>query len=220
MYKTELHAHTSEVSRCARHNAKDMIERYISCGYTSLVITDHFSSSTFGDLQFDTHKDMVKHFFKGYETALKVAEGRINVLLGMELRFHDSDNDYLVYGIDENFLLGCEGLLDYGIEKMHDYCSKNGAIILQAHPFRNGMKITKPIYLDGIEAVNGNERHDSRNSIAKAWGELFPHLICVGGSDYHYPECDPKQGILTDEPIITSEQLVSLLKNRKFKIIE
>lgn len=38
---------------------------------------------------------------------------------------------------------------------------------MQAHPFRNGLKIVDPKHLDGIETYNGNPRHDSRNEIAK-----------------------------------------------------
>ena len=45
-YLTELHAHTSEVSRCAHVDAAGVVDRYLSEGYTSLVISNHFNNFT------------------------------------------------------------------------------------------------------------------------------------------------------------------------------
>ena len=42
-FKTELHAHTSEVSPCGYVTAPEVADRFISEGYSSLVITNHYS---------------------------------------------------------------------------------------------------------------------------------------------------------------------------------
>lgn len=54
---------------------------------------------------------------KGFKSAKEAANGRINILLGMELRFDsDSDpNDYLVYGVEESFLRDNKDLLNMNI---------------------------------------------------------------------------------------------------------
>ena len=46
MFKTETHLHVSEVSRCARLTAAEMVEQYRAKGYTTLIVTDHFSKNT------------------------------------------------------------------------------------------------------------------------------------------------------------------------------
>ena len=43
-FKTELHAHTSEVSPCGHVTAPEVADRFIAQGYTSLVITNHYSA--------------------------------------------------------------------------------------------------------------------------------------------------------------------------------
>ena len=126
-------------------------------------------------------------FLKGFNSAKEAANGRINILLGMELRFDsDSDpNDYLVYGVEESFLRDNKDLFKYEYIKLFRACAKkNGLMIYQAHPFRFGMKITNVKYLDGIEVCNRNIEHDSHNDIAALWAEKFG-LKETAGSDHH-----------------------------------
>ena len=103
-YKYELHCHTAETSECAAALAKDTVEFYKSIGYSGLVITDHYSFLTFGtDSAFKRQIDVDK-YLKGYHCALEAAGDDFTVLLGMEIRYFATTNDYLVYGIDEDFL--------------------------------------------------------------------------------------------------------------------
>lgn len=44
------------------------------------------------------------HFFEGYRAAKALETEDFTVLLGMELRFLENDNDYLVYGFNEDFV--------------------------------------------------------------------------------------------------------------------
>lgn len=66
---------------------------------------------------------------------------------------------------------------------------------MQAHPFRNGLKIVDPKHLDGIETYNGNPRHDSRNEIAKAWAQKFG-MLETSGSDFHEREDFARGGVI------------------------
>ena len=50
---------------------------------------------------------------------------------------------------------------------------ERGRLVYPAHPFHNGMKITDPAPLFGIEAHNMHLRYDSRNNIAEARARRF-----------------------------------------------
>ena len=103
MYKSDLHCHTIDVSKCADLALEEMIENYIKYGYSTMVITDHFSSATFEDKHSLTWSEKCDFYVSGYKRAKEIANGRINVLLGMEYRNIYSSNDYLVYGPWHNF---------------------------------------------------------------------------------------------------------------------
>jgi histidinol phosphatase-like PHP family hydrolase len=104
IYKTELHCHTSEVSKCSSVPAKDFVEAYIEKGYSTLVITNHFSKYAFNHIEDAPWKEKIDLFMTAYHNAVNASKGRLNILLGMEYRNKYSANDYLVYGVTEDFL--------------------------------------------------------------------------------------------------------------------
>lgn len=218
VYKTELHVHTSNVSRCGSIKGEDIAEIYKREGYKTVVVTDHFSLHTFPDWKQLDHKQMVEHFMEGYEAVKSNAGDDLNVLLGAEMHLDESDNDYLVYGIDKQFLYGCEGFMGWNIKEFSDFCRQNNVLLVQAHPFRSSMKIIDPELLDGIEVNNGSINWQSRNQIALEWAKLNPHLIKTGGSDYHHSKSSPNAGIMTQKPIETTEQFMETLKSGEYKV--
>lgn len=220
-YLYEMHLHTVETSRCAEISAKKAIEYYIEKGYDGIVVTDHFSPSTFEKFEgMDmSWEEKVNYFLRGYHTAKKAAEGRINILLGMELRFDKPRemNDYLVYGVTEKYLYSHPQLLDMNIRDFSKSAHKHGMVIFQAHPFRTGMRIVKPKYLDGIEIYNGNPRHNSSNDIAEMWAKKYD-LRVVGGSDFHEFSDLARGGVYFDKEIKDSKTLVKELLNGDYEI--
>jgi hypothetical protein len=54
----------------------------------------------------------------------------------MELRFHENNNDYLVYGIDEAFLRRNPTCIEW-VTVRFTKPSRNEVLIIQAHPFRD-----------------------------------------------------------------------------------
>ena len=40
-FKTDLHIHTSDVSKCAHISTDEVVEFYIKKGYSTIVITNH-----------------------------------------------------------------------------------------------------------------------------------------------------------------------------------
>ncbi len=222
-YSTELHAHTAQTSRCAKDTAQILVENYLRAGYSTLVTTDHLSPSTFEAYKKDTlsWNDKVDIFLKGHLTAKAAAENTgLTVLLGMELRFDRKGviNDYLVYGVTEDFLRQNGDLLKMRLSAFSKLAHKNGLLIFQAHPFRNGMTVVHPEHLDGYEIYNACVRHNSRNSIAEKWASLHKKPG-IAGSDYHQSEDTARGGIVTAQKIESNAVLLSVLRNQEYKLI-
>lgn len=164
-------------------------------------------------------EDKIDYFLTGYHTAKHAADGRIDILLGMELRFDKPRemNDYLVYGVTEKFLYHHPHLLDMNLRDFSKLAHRHGMVIFQAHPFRTGMRIVKPKYLDGVEIYNGNPRHNSSNDIAEMWAKKYG-LRTVGGSDFHEFEDLARGGVYFDKEIKDNKDLVKELLNGDYEI--
>lgn len=221
-YLTELHLHTAEVSNCATAPAATSAEAYAKAGYSTVLVTNHMSKFTYKNKSFD-HSDWswdakCDFYMQGYHTMVEAAAGRFNVLLGMELRSNHDDNDYLIYGMTEDFMRAHPEMMDIPLKTLVPEIREAGMLFFQAHPFRNGMKVTKPELLDGIEIANGHPAHDSRNDIAALWAEKFG-LLVSGGTDYHHPHHTPVGGIVTEEIITSNDQLLRILREGSFKLI-
>ncbi len=220
-YLYEMHFHTKNTSNCANVKAEVAVEEYIKAGYDGIVVTDHLSPSTYmkyGRELLPWNKK-VDFFLRGYKAAKKTANGRIPVLLGMELRFRTSegDNDYLVYGLNEEFLYLHSELLNLNIKQFYELCQKNGFLVFQAHPFRVGMKVTNPKHLDGIEIFNGNPRHNSNNDVAEAWAKKYD-LMVTSGSDYHAIEDLGTGGIYFNKEITDNKTLVEEMLKKDYEL--
>lgn len=216
----ETHCHTSETSRCGKVSANQLVELYIQSGYAGIVITDHMNSAFHG-IENETWEDKINSYLTGYRAAKMSAKGRIDILLGMELTFENSSNDFLIYGLTEELIYKYNNentnFRAMGIKNFSDFAKKSGLIMFQAHPFRNGMTVVKPVYLEGIEVYNGNPRHDSRNDIAKLWAKKFG-LKTIGGSDFHQVEDLARGGIITDYRISDNNILLDTIVKGSYKI--
>lgn len=205
----ETHAHTAEVSPCSQVPAAQLVEAHIQAGYAGVVITDHFTPHICTPREGENWEMAVHRWLTGYRAAKAAAGNRLTVLLGMEMGI--SGNDYLVYGVTEEFLLKHEELLSLDIGAFHKLANQYGMPVYQAHPFRNHMRIVAPEHLDGIEVYNGNPRHHSRNDIAAAWAKKYG-LKAISGSDYHELGDLARGGICTDIPIDTNQDLLAALQ--------
>lgn len=209
MFKTELHVHTHESSPCCDLPTEKIAEKYVTAGYTTMVVTDHYTPALCRECT-DVRARVEGHI-AGYRRLAKLLEGRIHVLYGFELRFEGAQNDYLVYGLEPDFLLGypdiCMLSRRAAIEEIHAM----GGMIYQAHPFRNNMTVLDPAGLDGIEIFNAHNHHDSRNYLAYAFAKQSG-LPGVAGSDLHHSYHSASAGILTPEPITTQDELIAALR--------
>ena len=218
---TELHAHTSDTSRCGEVCAKDLVALYKAAGASTVVMTDHLSPSTFEAYPQDSFswEEKIDIFLQGYRNAKAAAGDELTVLLGMELRFDrkGDNNDYLVYGVTEEFLYQNPDLLKMRLASFSKLAHKNGLLMFQAHPFRNGMHIVNPEYLDGVEIYNACVRHNSRNAIAEKWAKL-DKFRGSAGSRFQMTDAVARGGMLTDKKIETNADLLEVLKSGNFTV--
>lgn len=212
-FKFDLHVHTKETSACGNIIGRDVAKMYKEAGYDGIVITDHYLKEFFDQFPNKSWDKKIDEFLKGFINTKTVAEKiGLKVILGMELRFTDSQNDFLIYGIDEEFLRENKELYLLNIDQFRELIKDKDIMIFQAHPFRAGHYVMNIEALDGIEIFNGNARHDSRNHLASTFAKEND-LIGISGSDFHEIEDLSRGGIVLCKMVNSSKELVRQLKN-------
>ena len=209
MFKTELHLHSHEVSACCDLATEEIAKRYVAAGYTTVVVTDHFTP--YFCREEGLWEDRITHFLSGYRAFAEVLDGLVHVLFGFELRFDGYANDYLVYGLGADFLRGARDLPFVSRREACERIHEAGGLIYQAHPFRDRITVMDPVGLDGIEVLNAHNGHDSRNELAFAFAKHHG-LPGIAGSDFHHDFNRPSAGIITTDPITTEAELVNILR--------
>ncbi len=143
-YRIDTHVHTAEVSPCGKIPAKEVVKLYKEKNYDAIIITDHYHEEYFDSLATDSWKEKVDSYLSGYRTAVECGKtAGLNILLGIELRFADHPNDFLVYGLDEDFLYNNPELYKLTPEEFTNLRKGRGIVMFQAHPFRKKMEVEK-----------------------------------------------------------------------------
>ncbi len=218
MFLTETHLHTSDVSPCGQIRAEKMIKLYKDAGYSTVCISDHCMSYVFDILGNIPWEDKVTVFLSSYYRAKKVGDDLgVNVILAPEFHFQKSPNDYIVLGIDKEFLVAHPELPDMTIEEFYPLARENGLFVIQAHPHRDGQCYPTPDYVDALEAYNSSPRHIDYSEKTAALAEERG-LPVTAGSDAHRPEDIALAGLISDEEITTACQLIELIRLRKVRI--
>ncbi len=208
--KLDLHVHTSEVSGCGRVPGADMARLYRQAGYDGIVITDHLIAGKNQDMPMP---ERVAWYLSGYRAAK--AEGEklgLTVLLGAEARMTGGNEDFLLFGAGEDDISSIMALLDGGADEGEFYRAVHATgrmLLIQAHPFREGLRQAPLDQLDGIEVYNGHPDHESHNELALARAlEGREGFILTSGSDAHKLHHIARGGMLTGEDIPTEAALV------------
>lgn len=220
--KFELHTHTKENDICVNMTADEIVKAYKNAGYDGMVITNHFF-----DLSLEWYKDelagwghsgIIDYYLRGYKTAKAAGEELgMTILMGLELRFDGTINDYLVYGVNEDFLYNSPLLNTLNLNSFLKILPP-GAVVYQAHPFRNDMTITDPRKLFGIEVYNGGTSED-RNRLAEVWADKY-NLKKISGSDFHSISHLARGGVIFENDIASMDDLVRELKAERYSLIK
>ena len=214
-FRTELHAHTSPASPCGDFTPDEVVAKYAALSYNSIVITNHF----YPNIRFrDDKEKCIAEYLKDYDAAVKAgAERGINVILGCELRFCESFNDYLLFGITPESLDFAFDYIDKGLEQFSKAFRSNDTVIVQAHPYRDGCVPAPPELLDGVEVFNLHPGHNSRVGVTAKFAKEY-NLIATSGTDFHHEGHEGMTALLTAEEMKTSADIARVLKSGDYLI--
>ena len=205
-YLYETHSHTSPVSKCARASVRETLEFYKSLGYAGVFITNHFID---GNIDCDGSlpiKEKLEFYFSDYDEAVRISkEVGISVFLGVESTYRGTD--FLIYGLDREWYFEHTEISEMKKSDMLRFMAIEGALIIQAHPFREAAYIDHirlfPRCVHGVEVYNGS-RSDFENAMAEQYCESY-QLIRFAGSDNHSAARQRRLGGMQFENPISSE---------------
>jgi len=217
--KIEMHSHTNHSSACGKVEPDAAFKMFADAGYDVVVCTDHFNTYNLNRFE-GTPLEKAQQWLRGYELAKEAgARHGVNVLFGLEARIPGSENDYLIYGAEPNFVLENPQLNELDQMSLHELCKQYGALLIQAHPNRPMCFPASHLCLDGIEVSNGNPRQKNNNAKTLHQAQENPHMIRVSGSDFHQvPDMD-RGGILTKYDVRTEKELADCLRNGDYELI-
>lgn len=216
-YKIETHLHTEESNHCSEVPAADMVKHYKEAGYTTVIVTPHYSRAYLSTITSDWDI-RIDYLLVGYDKAKKIGEQiGLNILLGLEITLVENKHDYLIYGMTEEFLRTNTSLYDLSVKELVKLCEVNDFLLVQAHPFRKGQEPADIKYKMPIEVFNGRHVLDPQNGTAQKYAEFYD-LIGISGTDFHDFQ-DHKGGIVTNTEIKTIEDFKEAVRNREFKLI-
>ena len=200
-----------------------MFQFYVSKGYTGIVITDHFIGNTTVPPHFNW-KDRVNYFCTGYNAAREEGE-RLGLDVFFSLEFSDMGNDFLLYGIEREFLLENPDMGDIGMTKLLRRARDAGAFIIHAHPFIQEIWIDSirlvPSLIDAVEVINGGGGADEKFIRRAMWYAEEYGLLKTGGTDTHHFDIEGKlTGIAVEHRAENILDLAMQIKTGKSRVLE
>ena len=208
-YTTELHSHSFPVSACGEFKSYEVVEFYKSAGVDSLVLTNHLNPLWISD----DPDSAAKEYLSDYLLAKEAAAGDIELILGVEIRFPENNNDYLIYGVEECDVKEFIKLIPYGISNFYKQVKNDKNIIIQAHPFRKHMTLAPLDSIDGIESMNMHPDHHAKPSIAFKYAKENG-LLVTGGSDFHNKGYHALCLMRTETKMKSSFDIANAIKSR------
>lgn len=214
MYQYETHLHTTPVSRCAKADVRENLTFYKQLGYAGVFITNHFID---GNINIDRslpYEDRIAFYFSDYEAAVEIGKKlELAVFCGVEMSY--GGTDFLVYGLDKAWYLAHPELEGMKKSALLPFLMENGALIIQAHPFREARYIDHirlyPRCVHGVEIYNAC-RTDFENTLAEQYAENYG-LLPFAGTDNHIAGMQiALAGIETDTPLADEADFVSRVK--------
>jgi hypothetical protein len=215
LYQFETHCHTAEVSPCGVLTAHEVVSGLKKADYMGTFITDHFYSRFFNmrGIEHLSWKKQAESYLAGYRIAKRKGdEIGIKVFLGLEVNPDNSPYEFLVYGPDERFIVENGPFFKLSVPELYSLVHGSGFLMFQAHPYRSGHNPEDPRYYDGIEIVNSQPRHDSRNRLALKFAFEHDKMIIAGG-DVHMEGDIGRGGIMLPDSINSEADFIEYYKN-------
>ena len=220
MFKYETHLHTSPASRCARATVEENLIYYKKLGYDGVFITNHFIDGNINIDQSASYEDKLQVFFADYEEALELAPSiGIRVFLGTETSYKGTD--FLVYGLPKEWYFAHPEISDMKPKAKLELMARDGALIIQAHPFREAGYIDHirlfPRSVHGVEVINAC-RTEFENAIAEQYAKNY-RLLRFAGTDNHVgPLKATLAGMCSETPIFDELDFAHRVLNDRMQI--
>lgn len=222
-YKYQTHTHTAACSRCGRLSPEDLARALYEGGYAGAVLTNHFYGGNSAIDRTLSWEGFVKAYEDDYIACRKAAKKYdVDIIFGVEEHLYGG-LEILAYGIEPEVLYAHPELVERQGEDWLKMLHGVGALMIQAHPYREASYITMPgplpvEWIDGIEIFNvGNK--DNANELAAEFAAQHPEFILTAGSDAHTTERVCMSGISTDERIRNAAELAEVLKSGRYELI-
>jgi hypothetical protein len=214
MYKYETHLHSSPASKCGSYSVRDNMEFYKEIGYDGIFLTNHFIDANIGCDRTLPYKEQIEFFFRDIEEGERIAdEVGIKFFWGVESSLLGTD--FLIYGLSKEWYLSHPEIMEISRREMLTMMAEDGALIVQAHPFREASYIDHvrlfPYHVHAVEIDNVGNR-DFQNEMARLYADMYklPHSA---GSDNHISRyIDRLAGVEFETPIESIEDFIERIK--------
>lgn len=237
-YKYETHLHTLEGSACGKSSGCDYIKPFVDAGYSGIFVTDHFFGGNTTAPRDTDWETQIKIYCSGYESALAAAKKyneenhlvgtseEFKVFFGIEQTFNG--DDYLIYGLDKEWLLKHPEILNMGHEDFFNAVNSVDGLMIQAHPFRLRDYIRAihlyPRHVHGVEIYNAGNK-PSENELAVLYAKQYD-FPTTSGSDIHTvtfipdaPNKNPIGGMEFTQPLESVFDYADRVKNKNYKLL-
>ena len=186
MYRYETHIHTWPVSRCGKTDVQTSLKYYRDLGFTGVFITNHFIDKNRPFAEGWSYEERIRYYFSDYEKGKELEkELGLQVFCGVEISCKGTD--FLIYGLDKQWYVDHPGLDTLTMRQTLTLMGEAGALIIQAHPFREANYIDHirlfPRQIHGVEVYNGC-RSDFENKLALQYADNYG-LLHFAGTDNH-----------------------------------
>lgn len=219
MFRYETHLHSSPVSKCGSYSVRDNLEFYKEIGYDGVFLTNHFIDANIGCDRKLPYEEQIEFYFTDIEEGERIApEIGIKFFWGIETSYLGTD--FLVYGLSKEWYLNHPEIMTVSRKEMLTMMANDGALIIQAHPFREASYIDHirlfPYHVHGVEVDNcGNE--DFQNDMAKMYADVY-HLPHSAGSDNHISRYISRlAGVEFERPVESIGDFIRRMKNGEAK---
>lgn len=220
-YLYETHLHTYPVSKCAHTTVRETLEAYVAFGYDGVFITNHFLD---GNINIDRslpYEERIRFYFSDYEEAVCIGkELGIQVFFGVEMSY--GGTDFLVYGLDKEWFLAHPEIEDMKYSARLSYLGEAGALIIQAHPFREAAYIDHirlfPRNVYGVETYNAC-RTPFENNMAELYAKHYGLHEFSGSDNHHGGKQKCLGGMQSETPIEDEQDFISRYKNGELHLV-
>ncbi len=195
----DLHAHSHGASRCCKAEADEVLAVAKKAGLDGICLTNHYQKNYIREGGVSA---LVENYMREFEYTKSLGDelGMI-VLFGVEVTLEQHDGTHaLIYGVASEFVRENPMLFDLSQEELYQLVHQNGGILVQAHPFRKGMPLLDPRFLDGVE-INSHPLY--HNIFSKEIIEIACQnkLILTSGGDFHKDTYRPFCGVELPESV-------------------